>query len=62
MPNADYFRDQAFLCLEIARHMSDPAAAANCRAKAGDHFAKAIEIERTETFGTASAEAPHHEG
>lgn len=62
MPNARYFRDQAFLCLEIARHMSDAQTAENCRARAGDHFAKASELERTETRGSDPAESPHHEG
>jgi hypothetical protein len=62
MPNARYFRDQAFLCLEVAHHMSDPQAAENCRVRAGDHFAKAIELERSEAHASEPAEAPHHEG
>jgi hypothetical protein len=61
MPNARYFRDQASLCLEIARLMTDAQAAQNCRARASDHFAKAIELERTEPHGSEPVEAPHHE-
>jgi hypothetical protein len=61
MPNARYFRDQALLCLEIARQMSDVQAAENCRVMAGEHFARALELERTETRGSDLAEAPHHE-
>jgi hypothetical protein len=61
MPNARYFRDQAFLCLEIACLMSDAQAAENCRARASDHFAKAFELERTEIPGSEPAEAARHE-
>jgi hypothetical protein len=34
MQSAGYFRDQATLCLEIARHISDPQAVENLRASA----------------------------
>ena len=57
MPRARYFRDQAFLWLEIACLMSDAHAAENCRAKASDNFAKALELERTEISGSEPAEA-----
>jgi hypothetical protein len=46
MQSAGYFRDQAALCLEIARHISDPQAVDNLRASAAKHFASAHEVER----------------
>ena len=45
MQDAKRFRAQAELCLQIARLMSDSTAAADLRAKAGEHFARAIELE-----------------
>jgi hypothetical protein len=53
MPNARYFRDQAALCLEIARQMSDPREAQNFRGRATRYVARAIELEGTGLlFGT----------
>ena len=49
MQDAQYFRDQAVLCLEIARQMSDRQAAANLRASAAHYFAKATELEAART-------------
>jgi hypothetical protein len=46
--SARYCRDQAALCLEMARQMSDPQAAENLRAAAAQHFARATELERTD--------------
>jgi hypothetical protein len=46
MQSAGYFRDQSALCLEIARHISDPQAVDNLRASAARHFASAHEVER----------------
>jgi hypothetical protein len=46
--SANYFRDQAVLCLEMARQMSDPQAAENLRAAAAQRFARATELERTD--------------
>ena len=41
-----HFRDQAVLCLEIARRISDSQAVENLRASAAKHFASAHEVER----------------
>jgi hypothetical protein len=46
MQTARYFRDQAALCLEIARYMSDPHAAEDLRATAAQHFTRATELEK----------------
>jgi hypothetical protein len=48
MPTAHYFRNQASLCLELARHMSDATEAENFRARAAVHFSRATELERVE--------------
>jgi hypothetical protein len=45
MQSSGYFRDQAALCLEIARHIDDPQAAENLRASASRHLAKADDVE-----------------
>jgi hypothetical protein len=45
MQSAGYFRDQATLCLEIARHISDPQAVENLRASAARHLVKAEDVE-----------------
>jgi hypothetical protein len=45
MESARYLRDQAFLCLEMARHMSDPRAAKAFRASAGQYFTRATGLE-----------------
>jgi hypothetical protein len=39
-------RDRAALCLEIARHLSDPHAAEDLRATAAQHFTRATELEK----------------
>jgi hypothetical protein len=53
MQTARYFRDQAALCLEIARQMSDPEAAENLRATAAHHSERAAELEKgTELIGS----------
>jgi hypothetical protein len=46
MQSAGYFRDQAALCLEIARHISDPQAVENLRASAARHLSKADVVEK----------------
>jgi hypothetical protein len=46
MQSAGYFRDQAALCLEIARHISDPQAVENLRASAARHLSKADAVEK----------------
>jgi hypothetical protein len=45
MPDAQYFRAQAELCLQIACQMSDPKAAGKLRADAADYHARAAEAE-----------------
>jgi hypothetical protein len=46
MQSGGYFRDQAALCLEIARHISDPQAVENLRASAARHLSKADAVEK----------------
>jgi hypothetical protein len=47
--DARYWREQAVLCMEIARQISDIHAAARMRATATEYFARATELEgRTE--------------
>jgi hypothetical protein len=45
MESARYHRAHAELCLQMARHMSDPASANMLRANATRHFALATELE-----------------
>jgi hypothetical protein len=45
MPDAQYFRAQAELCLEIARQMSQSRDAERLRADAARYHARAAEIE-----------------
>jgi hypothetical protein len=52
MQSAGYFRDQAALCLEIARHISDPQAVEKLRASAARHLSKAEAVEKR-SGGTA---------
>jgi hypothetical protein len=49
MENARYHRAQAELCLEIARHLSDPAAAGLMRTAAARHFEQAVVLEALST-------------
>ena len=53
MQDARYFRDQAALCLEIARQMSDGKTADRLRTEAADHFALATSLEN-QTGATGS--------
>ncbi len=46
MQDARYFRDQAALCLQMARLMSDPHAAESLRADAAQYAARATELEQ----------------
>jgi hypothetical protein len=48
MDEARYHRDQAEHCLQMARHVSDPLAASLTRAAAARHFARALELDKTE--------------
>jgi hypothetical protein len=43
--DARFFRSQAELCLEIARQLSDRAAADNVRLTAANYLARADELE-----------------
>ncbi len=45
MQGSGYFRDQAALCLAIARHIDDPQAAEDLRASASRHLANADDVE-----------------
>jgi hypothetical protein len=50
MESARYHRARAELCLQMARHMSDPASANLLRANATRHFALATELENQEAL------------
>jgi hypothetical protein len=50
MESARHHRAQAELCLEMARHMSDPASANLLRANASRHFAIATKLENQEAL------------
>ena len=53
MQDAQYFRKQAVLCLEMARQMSDRQAAANLRVSAAQYFARAMTLDNeVEPVGT----------
>ena len=45
MQDAQHFRDQAALCLEIAHQMSDRQTAENLRVSASQYFEKATELD-----------------
>jgi hypothetical protein len=45
MQSAGYFREQAAVCLAIARHISDPQAVDKLRARAAEHFASAHKVD-----------------
>ena len=50
--DARYWREQAVLCLQIARELSDRQAADEMRATATEYFARATELEkRVDTVG-----------
>jgi hypothetical protein len=44
--DARYWREQAVLCMEIARQISDRQAADNMRATATEYFARAAELDK----------------
>ena len=44
--DARYWREQAVLCMEIARQISDRQAADKMRATATEYFARAEELEK----------------
>ena len=57
--DAHYWREQAALCVEIARQISDRRAAENMRATASEYFARAAELERP---GAADVPPDHPPG
>jgi hypothetical protein len=61
MQTARYHRDQAELCLQMARSMSDPQAANVLRASAARHFEQAIALEKGHTISD-QAGTPSHDG
>jgi hypothetical protein len=58
--DARYWREQAALCVEIARQISDRRAADSMRATAADYFSRAAELERrrSDAGGPPSASPP----
>ena len=54
MRDANYLRVQAELCLEIAREMSDQAAADNLREEAARYRAEADTIDPTDAYKRAT--------
>ena len=54
MRDANYLRVQAELCLEIAREMSDQAAADNLREEAARYRAEAGTIDPTDAYKRAT--------
>jgi hypothetical protein len=54
--SAGYFRDQAALCLEIARHINDPGAVEKLHASAARHLGKAEDVEKRNTEERSSVD------
>jgi hypothetical protein len=50
--DARYWREQAVLCLEIARQISDRPAADKMRATATEYFARAAELDKRSVAAT----------
>ena len=48
MPDTQYLRGQAALCLEMASEMTDPKAAEKLRADAARYHKRAVELEAKE--------------
>jgi len=53
MPDPQYLRGQAALCLEIASEMTDPKAAKKLRADAAQYHRRAVELEAEEEASRA---------
>jgi hypothetical protein len=60
MQGASYFREQARLCLEVAQQISDARAAANLRAIAAGHLARAADLEVRPETSEAKAANPRN--
>ena len=58
MADAAYFRDQANLCLEIARQISDGRVAQKLRSDAARYRAQADEIDELEQSRQTPAKKP----
>jgi hypothetical protein len=57
MQDARYFRDQAALCLEIARQVSDSQMAESLRSDAAQYHMKAAELETEQADSRPSRKA-----
>jgi hypothetical protein len=55
--SASYFREQAALCLEIARHISEPQKI--CVGSAAKHFERAAELEKAESAAFPTPDNRH---
>ena len=55
--DARYWREQAVLCLEIARQISDRLAAAKMRATATEYFARARELDKRSDVAEARSDS-----
>ncbi len=60
MQDARYFRDQAALCLEIARQVSDRHLAESLRLDAAQYFMRANELENVTPASPPRREAGDH--
>ena len=58
--DARYWREEAVLCMEIARQISDRPAADKMRATANEYFARAAELDRRERPDAGEAERDQH--
>jgi hypothetical protein len=58
MSEAQYFRSQAALCIEIANQISDSTQAENLRTEAANYLARAKQIEETQITPTTSISKP----
>jgi hypothetical protein len=58
MESARDHLDQAELCLDMARHMSDRHAAELLRATAARHFTQAAELDKTDVDGSKVMKEP----
>ena len=55
MQNARYLREQAFKCLQLARHVKNKDAAENLRGLARRYCERAVEIEASQNQAPAAA-------
>ncbi len=62
MQDARYCREQAALCLKMARTMSDSRSAEKLRSDAAQYFMRAVELEAQSREATAGANARSERG